>query len=679
MKQLLIAATLLLACTAYTQQLPVNCDLAVSACSDQYELVGTNPPYNILDFGTGTVSNPSTNPGTMGNAGCLLSGETVSTFFTIHINSSGNLQWSAIIVDNNGDPIGEGCLDWILWNVTNSSCSGINGNTLPPVACNWNGMCNGNSGMASPANYPPDASPASYEAPLLVTAGQTYVLCLSNYSGTTANLDFSFFGTAGISCGVDAQDQSVCGNGSVSVTIDTPGYDSPEFTWLNTTGVSDPNSGTNVTVTPLTTTTYDVAVYQAPVGGLQELYDTATFTVFVESPVFATTSMTGTTTICAGDPLEAEGFPAQDVSWQWLLDGAPMAGSDEQTLSVTTSGDYALVVGNSCGTDTSDAFTVEVIAPLIAAILPAGPTQFCNGESVALTAMPAGVDYEWLLDGQTIADSVSASFTASEAGNYSVVVSDACSSDTGTVAVTVDEPLEAILDAVSDTLAFCEGQMTVIGALPSDAAIYSWILDGSAIPDSDTSYLDVYDAGTYAAVVGNSCGSDTTEAVTVIVYDLPALPDVVLMGSYLGVDPASVTGSPTYQWFFNGDEIPGATADTIVPLVNGMYAVIVTNEYGCASEPDGFLIGNAGLNEQAGLSLQIAPNPTSDVFTVSFTPGTLRSLTLLDAGGKQIVTQFPEQGEGAITFDLSAYANGVYLLHVEGDSAVAVERIVLSQ
>lgn len=671
---------LLLSVTAYGQQLPVNCDLAVPACSGQYQLVGTNPPYNTIDFGVGTISNPSSNPGASGNAGCLLSGETVSTFFTIHVNSSGNLQWSAIIVNGSGNPVNEGCLDWILWNVTGQSdnCSGIHTNTVPPVACNWNGVCNGNTGMSAPANYPPGASPTSYEAPLMVTAGQTYILCLSNYSGATEILNFDFFGTAGISCGVDAQDQSVCEGGSVTVSISTPGYDSPEFTWLNTTGVSDPNSGTNVTVTPTATTTYDVAVYQAPVGGLQELFDTATFTIYVDTPVQATTSVTGTTGICEGGALEVEGFPAQDVTYEWLLDGETVSNELYQTFFATEEGDYALVVENSCGSDTSALFTVEFLEPVIAGLIANGQLQFCTGESVGLEATPSpGATYEWLLDGQPIADSVSATLTAFVGGAYSVVVTGECGTDTSTVDVTVEEPLTALLDVMNDTIVICEGVPATLNALPADAVSYAWLMNGNIVPMAGMPIFDAYAAGSYAAVVTNSCGSDTTDGVTVIVNDAPQTPVITVNGDYLVIGPSG--GGEMVQWYLDGSEIPGATADMLVAQANGIYTVIVTGANGCQTESAAFTLTNVGLSEQTELSVLIAPNPTKGAFTVHFEQGSLDALTLCDAQGKVITTQIPEPQAGTVSFDLSAYSVGVYLLHVAGPGVSVVERIVLDK
>ena len=90
------------------QQLPVNCELAIPGCTTpNFTVNGTNPTYDYDDFGTGTITNPSNNPQN-GNSGCLLTGETVSTFITISIVNAGTLEWSLIGMDASGNPTGNG-------------------------------------------------------------------------------------------------------------------------------------------------------------------------------------------------------------------------------------------------------------------------------------------------------------------------------------------------------------------------------------------------------------------------------------------------------------------------------------------------------------------------------------------------------------------------------------------
>ena len=181
---------------SFGQQQPVNCDLAIPGCTTpSFPINGTNPPYDVQDFGTGTVSNPSTNPNpTPGNMGCLLSGETVSTFITLNITVGGTLEW--FIQGPSG-----GFFDWIMWQINPSNgylgtCSLINSDNYPPVACNWNASYAGYTGMAAPGNLPPGAVQGNFEYALNVNAGDQFIICLSNFSSTNQTVNFTMFGTA---------------------------------------------------------------------------------------------------------------------------------------------------------------------------------------------------------------------------------------------------------------------------------------------------------------------------------------------------------------------------------------------------------------------------------------------------------------------------------------------------
>ena len=166
---------------AYNQQ---DCLGAISVCSQ----VMVSPtsffgPGLIEEIPLpGNISNPSANPAGY-NSGCLLSGERNIVWYAINITSAGDLKWTL-----NHLP---GCYDWIMFDLTNNTCDDILNNTLPPVRCNWNGACLTSAGMMDV--IPVGGSPFDFQAPLAVTAGQHFVLALSNWSGTSGNfsLDFS--------------------------------------------------------------------------------------------------------------------------------------------------------------------------------------------------------------------------------------------------------------------------------------------------------------------------------------------------------------------------------------------------------------------------------------------------------------------------------------------------------
>jgi hypothetical protein len=133
---------------------------------------------------SGSTGNPSTNPNSS-NSGCLLAGERNSLWYRIDVSSNGVLAWT---LSNPASSI----YDWTLYNITApNSCSSISSNTLVPVRCNWNSGSNAvGTGMQSPV--PAGGIAGNFEAPLNVTAGQSYVLCITNYSGTTGGYTINF-------------------------------------------------------------------------------------------------------------------------------------------------------------------------------------------------------------------------------------------------------------------------------------------------------------------------------------------------------------------------------------------------------------------------------------------------------------------------------------------------------
>src|SRR4030095_5768372 len=67
-----------------------------------------------------------------------------------------------------------------------------------------------------------------------------------------------------------------------------------------------------------------------------------------------------------------------------------------------------------------------------------GPTTFCKGSNVVLTASaPIGVSYQWKKNGKTISGAPGSNYTDATTGTYSVAVTNSCGSATSnTIAVT---------------------------------------------------------------------------------------------------------------------------------------------------------------------------------------------------------------------------------------------------
>jgi len=475
--------TLLLFCSfgVWAQQLPVNCNLAVPGCATpSFPVTGTQPAYNTVDFTSGSISNPASNPnGSPGNSGCLLSGETVSTFITINVVTNGTLAWSMIGTQG-------GCFDWIMWpNNTGNACAGINGNTLPPISCNWNGSCNGNTGMAPPGNLPPGGSQSSYENPLTVTAGQSFILCLSNYSFTNQNVNLNFFGTAQVVCGVSAADQTICLGNSTSVTIATPGYTNPSFNWLVTTGVANPTAGTT-TVNPTVTTTYSVVVTQPAMGTTPMLQDTATFTITVANPPAPNAGPDQT--VCLGQVIHltgSVGSATNTANWQAIVPPgltppataafSPNFSSMTPNVTVNQPGVYKFILRETstvCGI-IRDTVVVTVSQLQIAA---ATTNPVCNGSSDGtITITSVGASQYSFNNGVTWqASNTQGGFAA---GTYTVCAKNTLGCQKCTTVTLTDPPL--IVMSVANDTTICQNGTATIWASATGGATYSYHWDHS--------------------------------------------------------------------------------------------------------------------------------------------------------------------------------------------------------
>jgi hypothetical protein len=103
-----------------------------------------------------------------------------------------------------------------------------------------------------------------------------------------------------------------------------------------------------------------------------------------------------------------------------------------------------------------------------ASITAAGNTTFCQGGSVVLNANTGtGLTYQWRNNGNNIAVATNASYTATTAGAYSVVVnsSPTCSATSAATNVAVNNPSTAAISA-----SICQGQTYAFGSQNLTAA-----------------------------------------------------------------------------------------------------------------------------------------------------------------------------------------------------------------
>lgn len=595
MKNLFLILNLLIIFIA-NGQTSNNCNGAVPGCTTpSFGILPNNPATNIVDFtSSNNISNPSTPP-YGSNAGCLLSGETSSTFITISIVSSGTLQWSIVGLNPSGAPSGSGCFDWIMWPYTDATttCAGITGNTLAPAACNWNGTCNGNTGMSTPANYPPNASSSSYVAPLNVVAGQTFLLCLSNYSGTSQNVNLNFFGSASVDCSPTTPDQTICLGNSATVNILTPGMINPTFNWLVTSGVSDISGGSNVAVNPTVTTVYSVEVTE-PSSGTVEIVD---FTITVVDPPQPNAGVDQN--VCLGQVINLSGTVGSTVNtstWASILPSgmtpaatatfSPNFSTLNPSVTVNQPGLYQFILRENNTTCGIIRDTVSIlVSELVQTVSKVDPS--CGGYTDGQIVITSVLASEFSFD-NGVTWQASNSLGGFSAGTYSVCSRNAlgcqiCSS------ITLVEPPTVTVSLSNDTLVCQNGTANLIAQGANGVSFsYIWGHTNSYAGNQTVSpivntYYDVI------AVNENGCQSEPDSIYVTVRLPISGLitPTFSICPGYpqsITATPSDGIGSPYNFVWSNGSNSTGATSTISAnPFLTTTYDVTITD--GCESSP----------------------------------------------------------------------------------------------
>jgi sugar lactone lactonase YvrE len=398
----------------------------------------------------------------------------------------------------------------------------------------------------------------------------------------------------------------------------------------------------------------------------------------------------------------ASGNPAANFQWvistnggatfSKLTDDNSIAGSTTATLTISgveaslNGNEYECKVTNSVNSVTTTPVTLVVdTAPGIAT--QPGPETVTFGSNASFTVVATGNPtpiYQWeissnggttwtnLMDGGGVSGSSTATLTLSSAaaalnGNqYQCVVTNSVSSVTTTpVLLVVDTAPSFTTEPVSDTITVGGSASFTVAATGNPLPTYIWevstnggstwaaLSNGNGISGATTATLTIIGAAAslngaeYECVVTNSVNSVTTTPASLTVNVPPAITSqpvsqTVNAGSGVVMSVEATSNLPlTYQWFFDGTPMSGATG-TALSLGNvtaadaGTYTVDVTS--------------SAGTTPSSAATLTVSPAPTSSVITTQPMSQTVNQ------GGSVVFTVQPN---GSLQSSLRAAVAGV--------------------
>lgn len=391
--------------------------------------VCTGSPVTFTNSSTGTISSyawdfgSGATPATAASAGphsvTWSTGGTKTISLSVTGSGGSNTKTAAVTV--NALPIAT-----ITAGGSTTFCTGgnvaLNANTGSGYSYQWknNGT---NISNATAASYTATAS-GSY------TVTVTSNGCSATSSATTVTV--STPPTAAVTA---AGPTTFCSGGSVVLNANSgTGY---TYQWKNNgTNISN---ATTASYTATASGSYSVAVTSNGCSATS-----SATTVTVNTAPAASISAGGSTTFCTGANVVLNANTGSGYTYQWKNNATNITGATAASYTATASGSYTVAVTSSACSATSGAIAVTATTPPVAIVSPAGAASICSGGSLVLTAsVGTGYTYQWLLNGNSIANAGASNYIADAIGNYSVIVSqNGCSGTSVVTTVSVASGLK---------------------------------------------------------------------------------------------------------------------------------------------------------------------------------------------------------------------------------------------
>jgi hypothetical protein len=379
-----------------------DCQNAISICTNTYSTTASYDDYGFIqDLPTTT---------------CLLSREQKTVWYIFTVQNSGSFTFTINTLKD---------YDFALYNITTSSCANINNGTLAPVRCNFSATY-GNTGLTLPVaggSLSYSASQPPFMPGINVTAGETYVLVLDNFTLDATGYTITFGGAGGgggtaqifdnvkplvASSGYNCATNTIrlnfnepvkCSSvipANFAITANPGGWSIASVTPVSCGGGASYTTAADITLTPGTGN----GVLSLQAQNVADKCDNTLNPVTTSFNVVAPFTITGGA-ICIGNNITING-PAMPAGYTYLWSNG--ATTQNITVSPATTTTYTVTVtapGTGC-TRSANATVNTTPTPVVDAtpstvqVCPAGTSNVTATSTVDGSPCPDCI-YEWVL------------------------------------------------------------------------------------------------------------------------------------------------------------------------------------------------------------------------------------------------------------------------------------------
>ncbi|MEZ4938455.1 MAG: PKD domain-containing protein [Crocinitomicaceae bacterium] len=398
-----------------------------------------------------------------------------------------------------------------------------------------------------------------------------------------------------------------------------------------------------------------------------------TDSIYVGEPTALTMTVSADSTICIGDDVTVEVYPAggsPGYTYNW---NQGLANANSHVVTPTQDTCYVVTVTDDNGCVTAaDSVCITLNPPLAAVLSP--NDSICPGSSSTITAAASGgsgtgYNYSWVdSEGNTYSGT---SFTVTPTAQityYYLTLTDDCT--TPAYLDTVSVLLQPYVASLSSTDATCggyaDGTATVVITGSTGPYTLDWIdlSDNSTVEQDlnvvNTADVTILSAGNYQLQIVDQGGCSVDTSFTI---NEPT-PVTITMGSGSTIcltDAATVSatgggGTAPYTLTWNNG-LAGNGPHSVSPMVDTWYSVFATDANGCTSPTDSVLVQlNPPLSATALVDGSVCPGDDfNQIVTASGGSGTGYTYNWVGSDGSTYtgsnITVTP--GTGSVTYTLT--------------------------
>jgi gliding motility-associated-like protein len=314
--------------------------------------------------------------------------------------------------------------------------------------------------------------------------------------------------------------------------------------------------------------------------------------------------------ICEGSSQELS--VTGGTSYEWRLNDHVIPDQNNSKLVVTEPGTYSVIIKNgTCAVSAYNTVEITTATAPTGSITPS-TGSICQGGSKVLTAT-GGTSYEWKRNGVTIAGHNEATLTVTEAGTYSVIITNGtCVGPASNTSVITQESAPA--GTISPTSAsLCDNESQVLTA--TGGTSYEWLRNGEPINGETGPTITVTTAGTYSVIVkGGVCSGPASNTVEVTDENSTGVryPDIFATAN-IPIQLTARSAGTFFEWSPAVGLNDPSSATPMATLTHDQeYHVLISSQKGCSVTDTQFVKVNPDSGRAAKVFVPTAFTPNGN-------------------------------------------------------------------